>query len=96
MVCKTSKWDTVVEEETNWGQFLAEKQMSLSLLEPMSELERQDDRQLRAKILALTSPQAKQLGIGKSTLHYLRRRTNDQLALRVYSKTRNRLSASIH
>jgi hypothetical protein len=40
--------------------------------EPSPKLLRPDDHEPRRKILALTQPEAKGLGIGRSTLHYLR------------------------
>jgi CRISPR-associated protein Cas1 len=89
------KWDTVIEQKANeLGRFLVGKSSELDFAEPTSKLERPDSREIRARIFALTSHQAKQLGIGKSTLHYLRRRANDQLTLQVHSKTRDKLSAS--
>jgi CRISPR-associated protein Cas1 len=86
------KWDTVIEEQTNrLGRFLTEKQMSLSFLDPIPVLERRGDGQLRSKILALTTSEAKQLGIGKSTLHYLRLKSCSTVQPRIYNKTRRKL-----
>jgi CRISPR-associated protein Cas1 len=68
------KWDTVIEQKTTeLGRFLTGKSSKLDFEEPATKLDRQDDRELRAKILALSASQARHLGIGKSTLHYLRR-----------------------
>ncbi|MFI5450150.1 MAG: hypothetical protein ACHQ03_10370 [Candidatus Bathyarchaeia archaeon] len=87
------KWDTVVEENANrLGRFLTEKHMSLSLLDPIPKLERQDDRELRTKILALTSFQAKRLGIEKSTLHYLRKSIRIERPFRMHRSTRKKLA----
>ncbi len=63
----------------------------LDFVEPPPKLERQDNRELRAKILALTSPEAKQLGIGKSTLHDLRSKAGSQNSFHMYYKARSRL-----
>lgn len=69
------KWDTVIEDKTEeLGRFLTGKSSKLDFLEPAPNLERRDSRELRAKILTLTASQARELGIGKSTLHYLRQR----------------------
>jgi hypothetical protein len=68
------KWDTVVEHKANeLGRFLVQESLTLDFVEPAPTLERQDDRELRRKILAFTQSEAKELGIGKSTLHYLRK-----------------------
>lgn len=69
------KWDTVIEQKAyELGRFLSGKSSALEFDQPAPKLERQDSDELRAKILALTSSQAEQLGIGKSTLHYLRKK----------------------
>ncbi|MGA2790204.1 MAG: CRISPR-associated endonuclease Cas1 [Candidatus Bathyarchaeia archaeon] len=68
------KWDTVIEQKTNeLGRFLLEKSLTLDFAEPAPRLQRSDDREVRARILALTGSKARRLGIGKSTLQYLRK-----------------------
>jgi hypothetical protein len=79
------KWDTVIEQKANEvSRFLARRSSSLDFVEPAPKLERNDDREMRAKVLALIASQAKQLGIGKSTLHYLRKKaeSNDSFGVR--------------
>jgi CRISPR-associated protein Cas1 len=69
------KWDTVIEQKgSELGRFLVGKLNTLDFMEPAPKLKRQDNCELRARILALTQSRAKQLGIGKSTLHYLRKK----------------------
>ena len=46
---------------------MVEKSSVLEFDESALRLERHDDREMRAKILAVTSSQAKQLNIGKSS-----------------------------
>jgi CRISPR-associated protein Cas1 len=73
------KWDTVIEEKaTELCRFLVEKRSSVGFLEPAPTLQRDDSRELRARIIALTASEATQLGIGKSTLLYLRRRAKSE------------------
>jgi CRISPR-associated protein Cas1 len=89
------KWDTVIEQKTNeLGRFLSAKQTLLDFTEPAPKLERRDGRELRAKILALTGSRAKQLGIGMSTLHYLRENAKSNSSFRVYRKMRRRLDVA--
>lgn len=90
---RVMKWDTVIEEKTNeLGRFLTGKRLSLDFVEPLPKLERQDSRELRTKILALTALQAKQCGIGKSTLHNLRKEVESGKPFRVYSRARKKLA----
>jgi len=93
---RSLRWDTVIEHKTNeLGRFLAGKSIQLGFGEPAPILQREDDREFRAKILALTSSQAKQLGIGKSTLHYLRRNSKSQRTLKLYKPVRAKLELQI-
>jgi hypothetical protein len=86
------KWDAVIEQKTNeLGRFLVGKSSVLEFDEPAPRLERQDNHEIRAKILALTQSKAKQLGIGKSTLHYLRRSASNNHPVHTYYKTRRKL-----
>ena len=86
------KWDTVIEQKTNeLGRFLTGKTPSLDFAEPASSLARQDDKVLRAKILTLTASQANRLGIGKSTLHYLRKKSKEEKPFRVYSSVKQKI-----
>jgi CRISPR-associated protein Cas1 len=86
------KWDTVIEQKTEeLGRFLTGKSSAIDFMEPAPKLERGDSRELRAKILALTASQATQLGIGKSTLHYLKRNASCKNTFRTYGRTAHRL-----
>ena len=79
------KWGTLIEQKTDeLGRFLTGRTPSLDFIDPSPNLDRQDDKVLRAKILALTSSRAKQLGVGRSTLHYLRRRARMSKPFEVY------------
>jgi len=81
------KWDTVIQEKTNeLGRFLIGRSLAVDFDEPAPRLERYCGPEIRAKILALTSSQAKRFGIGKSTLHQLRKRTQGSGSIRVYAK----------
>jgi CRISPR-associated protein Cas1 len=88
------KWDTVIEQKTDeLGRFLTGKSSTLDFVGPRPKLERQDSRELRAKILTLTQSEAKQLGIGKTTLHYLHKSARGPNAFRLYHKVCERLQA---
>ncbi len=88
------KWDAVIEQKTSeLGRFLTRKTSSLDFTEPAPNLDRRDDKVLRAKILTLTASQAKGHGIGKSTLHYLRHNAKTHRSFKTYRKTYEKLSA---
>jgi CRISPR-associated protein Cas1 len=90
------KWDTLIEQKSNeLGKFLTGRLQSIEFVEPALELETHDSRELRAKILALTASQAKQVDIRRSTLHYLRKRAQCRESFRVYWKTRERMANSL-
>jgi CRISPR-associated protein Cas1 len=86
------KWDTVIEQKANeLGRFLVGKSPTLDFAEPAPNLERHDDREIRAKILALTTSEAECFGIGKSTLHYLRKNSRSNSSFKIYCKVHDRL-----
>jgi hypothetical protein len=79
------KWDTVIEQKTNeLARFLTRKTSVLDFVEPAPKLERYDDREVRAKILALTTSDANRLGIGKSTLYHLRKNAQSYRSFKTY------------
>ncbi len=87
--------DTVIEEKaTELGKFLSEKRPSVDFVEPAPNLAGQGTHELRAKILSLSTSQARQLGIGKSTLHYMRRRAKSPRILKTYSRVRDKIHSS--
>jgi CRISPR-associated protein Cas1 len=86
------KWDTVIEQKTiELGQYLTGKRPSLEFGVPSPRLDRLDRYELRAKILTLTSSEAKCLAIRRSTLHYIRRRALGNKPFKVYKPTQLRL-----
>jgi CRISPR-associated protein Cas1 len=89
------RWDTVIEQKTEeLGRFLTGKSSTLDFVEPAPKLEKQDGRELRTKILSLTQSEARELGIGKSTLHYLRRNARSTMTFSVHENTRKKLESS--
>ena len=75
------KWDTVIQEKTNeLGEILEwSNHRRLDFSEPAPVLERTDNRAVREAILSLTQSEARKRGIGKSTLHYLRKRSKESI-----------------
>jgi CRISPR-associated protein Cas1 len=89
---KTWKWDTVILGKTQeLGRYLLGKASSVDFIDPVPRLERSDSQALRKRILELTQGEAQQLGIGKSTLHYLRRNAANKGSFKIYPKLQQRL-----
>jgi len=87
------KWDTVIERKvTELGRFLTGRLSELDFMEPAPSLDRQDDRELRTKILSLTSSEAKRLGIPKQSLHDLRVKSRSGRSFKLYAGTRRKLA----
>ena len=89
---KVLKWDTVIEQKTSeLSRFLIGKSSVIDFVEPAPKLERKDNLEMRAKLLALTTSQAKEVGIGSSTLHYLRKNARSPNSFRTYRKVQVKL-----
>jgi len=92
---KVWQWDTLILNKVQeLGRFLLGKAESLDFTEPVPNTVRNDSLELRRKILNLKQKQAQELGIGKTTLHYLQKRARSGRRLRVYTNIQDRLSAS--
>jgi CRISPR-associated protein Cas1 len=85
------KWDTIIEQKTlELGQSLLGKSV-VAFGEPAPRLPLHHDRELRERILTMTPSDAKQLGIWKSTLHYLRKNAKRVPSFRTYGKVLTKL-----
>jgi CRISPR-associated protein Cas1 len=90
------KWDRAIEQKTvELGCFLLGRAHELDFSEPSPDLHRTNDLELRRRILALSQSEALSLGIGKSTLHYLREKTKEGAMLRTHSAVRRRLMVDV-
>lgn len=86
------KWDTIILRKTQEiARYLSGKTDKLDFGEPSLNLERTDNKELRTKILELSQKEAKQLGIGKSTLHYLRKHAKNDKSFKTYEKISKKL-----
>jgi hypothetical protein len=85
------KWNTVIEQKANeLGRFLLGRSI-LDLAEPSLNLLGHDNRELRERILTLTQSKAMELGISKSTLHYLRKKAAGSRPLMIYRPVAERI-----
>jgi hypothetical protein len=89
---KTWNWNTVIQLKIQeLAHFLLGKTDSVDFKEPAPAFERNDSKDIRRRILELTQAEAQELGIGKSTLHYLRARARREASFKVYQNTRKRI-----
>ena len=86
------KWDTVMEQKTvELGRYLVGRTGTLDFSEPSPNLRREDDQDLRRRILGLSQSEALRRGIGKSTLYYLRKNAGNQRSFKIYRRVAQRL-----
>jgi CRISPR-associated protein Cas1 len=89
------QWDTLILRKCQeLARFLVGKTDRFEVVTPQPALVREDTKAVRDRICSLTSGEAKKLGIGKSTLHYLRNNARGTSSFRVYKKVRRRLRFS--
>jgi hypothetical protein len=82
------KWDTIIEQKTSeLGRYLIGRVGGLNFSEPSPSLKRTDDPELRRRILSLSQSDARRLGIGKSTLHFLRKKASSADLFVLHRKT---------
>ena len=87
------RWETIIFlKAQELARHLIQK-TPLDFLEPSPNLERSDTLELRKRILSLSQSDAKELGIAKSTLHYLREHAREERSFVVYHKVRRRLQS---
>jgi CRISPR-associated protein Cas1 len=88
------KWDTVIEQKTiELGRYLTGRTSGLDFYKPSLDLSRTDSRDLQSRILGLSQRETSRLGIGKGTLHYLRKKAIGSHAFRTYGRTRRKLES---
>jgi CRISPR-associated protein Cas1 len=89
---KTWKWDTIILNKTQeLARFLLGKMSSIDFLKPSPSLRRTDSIELRRRILSLSAEETRELGIGKSTLHYLRKHARSARPFAVYRTVSQKL-----
>jgi hypothetical protein len=82
----------VIEQKTaELGRYLIGGPGRLDLSKPSTVLRGIDNREVRKRILSLTQQEARRFGIGKSTLHYLRKNAENGHTSRVYERTLSKL-----
>ena len=94
--CRVLKWNTAIEQKaTELSKFLIGKSREVNFMEPCPILKRSDDLALRKRILSFSQQETGKLGIGKSTLHYLRKKASHKASFQVYPKVLERLETHV-
>jgi CRISPR-associated protein Cas1 len=89
---RVMKWDTLIQEKTNeLAKYLCSRSNAIDFSNPNPILERTDSRNVRKMILSLSQSEARKRGIGKASLHYLRRNAHNPYPFKVYRKVHERL-----
>ena len=68
------------------SNFIIDKKQEFDFVIPTMNLNRNDDVELRGKILNMTPDERKKLGINKSTLWYIQKNLSEGKILRIYEK----------
>jgi len=90
------KWDTVIEQKTvELSRYLVGRTGRLDFSEPSPNLHREDDQELRRRILSLSQSEARRIGIGKSTRYSMRKNVAGRGRFRVYRKVFPKLGEMI-
>ena len=83
------QWDSIILQKTReLANYILGKSRNLDFSKPLPDLERFDTKELREKILVLSVPEARKIGISKSTLWYLQERAQLNKPLRIYNKSK--------
>lgn len=86
------KWDTIIgQKTTELGRFLLGSAREVDFAEPTPNLKRSDSLDVRRRILSLTQEDAGRLGLGRSTLHYLRKHARNEGSFRVNHRVKEKI-----
>jgi CRISPR-associated protein Cas1 len=72
-------------------QYLVGRHKTLDFSKPSLVLKREDDFDLRQKIISIPYSKAKQLGFSKGTLWYMKQNAKSDKPFKVYGKVREKL-----
>jgi len=73
------------------ARFLIGGSEGFDLKSPAPVLEKSDTRNLRERILSLSASEARDLGLSKSTVHYLKKHACDRKPFKIYSPVSSKL-----
>ena len=68
------------------GSFPVGKSSRLNFSEPSPKLARDEDQEIRRRILSISEPEARRVGIARNKFYDLRRNARSKRSFRVYAK----------
>ena len=74
------------------AQYISNKKKSIEFVVPHITINRNDDLQIREKILSMTPDERRKLGINKSTLWYIKKNISDGKTMKIYDKIMYKLN----
>jgi len=80
-----------LNETQELARFLVGKSGSIDFIDTAPSSVRSDSQELRKRILELSMEKARELGITKSTLHYLKKHARSESSFKVYRELGFRL-----
>jgi CRISPR-associated protein Cas1 len=90
--CKNYTYETIYQENTQkLANFLTGKNRELYFEIPGIKYERNDDKELRAKLLEISLADAKKLGLTKSTLWYIQKNIREGKKIELYEKVKDKI-----
>ena len=93
---KFYSWDTLIRlKAQELANYVVGKRADLDFGEPKPVLHKTDSEAVRSGILSMTTAEARELGIRKNTLWYLRDRAKTEKTFRVYGKVATKLSQPV-
>ena len=81
----------ILTKASELALFLQGKRKRLDFSEPVLTLTREDDYELRQKILGISYSELEKYGLNRSTLHYLKKQAKSSKPFKVYPKVRGKL-----
>jgi CRISPR-associated protein Cas1 len=73
------------------AQYVSNKKKTIEFVVPHIEIDRNDDLQIREKILSMSPDERRKLGINKSTLWYMKKNISDGKSVKIYDKILSKL-----
>jgi CRISPR-associated protein Cas1 len=86
------KWESIIYwKGQEIGQYLIGNRKTLDLSDPRPVLRRDDNEEIRRKILAMTFTEWEKMGYSKGSLFYLKRNAKNDKPFKIYEKVRKKL-----
>jgi CRISPR-associated protein Cas1 len=93
---KQHTYQNVLQDNVqNLANYIADKQKELRFNVPAVQIKRNDDLEVRDKILNMTPEQRKELGINKSTLWYIQKNLRDGKKVKLYDKVNAKCNSRV-